>query len=114
MTRRVLLLGTLATLASLTLGGCKWFGQFHSSVKFSLETRTPKVGQRFEAKIDFLDETELPCAFVLLKGGDVVDEAALPTSGPQRVFLTAKEPGKHSVEFRRDGRMVAHQSIEVR
>jgi len=110
MTRRIFLMATLA----LALGGCRWSRQFHSSVRFTLETRTPTAGQRFEAKIEYLDETDLPCAFVLLRGKEEVDEAALPTRGPKRVFLTAKDPGKHSVEFRRGGRMVAHQSIEVR
>jgi len=109
VTRRSL----LASLLGLPLSACRELRRYHSSVKFSLSTYSPTAGEPFEASIDYMDETDEPCAFVLLRAGTEVDRAEL-SSGAKKVSLTAREPGPHSVEFRRSDRMIAHRSITVR
>lgn len=112
MTRRSVL-GAVAAALAFAVAGCRELGRYHSRVKFSLSTKTPKVGKSFEASIDYMDETEEPCAFVLLRGAAEVDRATL-AAGEKRVSLTAREPGAHSVEFRWSDRMIAHGTIMVR
>ncbi len=84
-------------------------------MKFSLSTRTPTAGEAFEASIDYMDATDEVCDFVLLRkqDGAEVDRATLPRGG-QRVSLTAREPGPHSVELRWSDKMIAHVTIAVR
>ena len=108
MTRRSL----VASLLSIPLAACRELRRYHSSVKFSLSTDSPKVGEPFEASIDYLDATDEPCAFVLLRDGKLVERVEL--GDRKRVSLTAREPGPHSVQFRRSDRMIAHRSIVVR
>jgi hypothetical protein len=112
MTRRSVL-GVVAAVLAFALAGCRELGRYHSRVKFSLSTKTPTVGKSFEASIDYMDETEEPCAFVLLRGSVEVDRATL-AGGEKRVSLTAREPGEHSVEFRWSDRMIAHGTVMVR
>ncbi len=109
MTRR----SSLGALLGLPLAACRELRRYHSSVKFSLSTESPSAGEPFEASIDYMDATDEPCAFVLLRDGAEIDRASL-APGARRVRLTAREAGAHSVEFRRGGRMIAHASIAVR
>ena len=104
MTRRRVLVGLLAVV------GC---GRYHSRVKFSLSTKTPKAGVPFTASLDYMDDTEEPVAFVLLREGVEVDRVELRKK-QREASLTADEPGPHSVELRWSDRMIAHLSITVR
>lgn len=108
MIRRLLFLVPLGLLLSACCGP-----RYHSRVKFSLSSASPRVGEPFEASIDYMDDTDEPCAFVLLRSGSEVDRASLP-KGARAVHLTAREPGPHSVEFRWSEKMIAHRSISVR
>lgn len=112
MTRRSAF-GAVAAVLAFALSGCRELRRYHSRVKFSLSTDNPTAGTSFQASIDYMDETEEPCAFVLLRGGVEVDRATLG-SGEKRVSLTAHEAGAHSVELRWSDRMIAHRTIVVR
>lgn len=108
MSRRLWFLVPLGLLLSACCGP-----RYHSRVKFSLSTTSPEVGEPFNASIDYMDDTDQPCAFVLLRSGSEVDRASLP-KGVRSVHLTAREPGPHSVEFRWSEKMIAHRTLSVR
>ncbi len=107
--RRSWLLVPLALLIS----ACCGLGRYHSRVKFSLSTTSPKVGESIQASIDYMDDTDELCEFVLLNGGGEVDRAVLPR-GARHVILSAREPGPHHVELRWSDKMIAHTNISVR
>jgi hypothetical protein len=115
MTRRSAL-GLLAGLATAGLEACRELRSYHSRVKFSLSTVSPAAGEPFAATIDYMDDTDELCEFVLLRGGAEIDRATVPgkSAGGKGVTLTAREPGPHSVEFRWSDKMIAHRRIEVR
>lgn len=109
MTRRFavgVLLGLAASLAACSK-------RYHSRVKFSLPSSPPSAGEPFPVTIDYMDDTDEVCEFVLLRGSAEVDRATLP-KGARAVSLTAAEAGAHSVELRWGGGMIAHGRLQVR
>lgn len=106
-------MGRRSALAWLALGVLAACGRYRARVKFSLSTDAPRAGEPFEASIDFMDETDEPVAFVLLREGVEVERREL-RGGRRRVELTARDPGPHSVELRWGDRMIAHRSVTVR
>lgn len=112
MTRRSL----FAAILALPVAGCRELRSYHSSVKFSLSNDRPSAGEPVEITFDYLDDAPAgtwSMALVQHSTGTVVDQAPVADSS-SRVTLTPHEPGSHSVECRKDGRMVAHRAITVR
>jgi len=113
MLRRLLLAALLVLPAASC---CSELGRYHSSVKFSLSNDAPAVGEPIEITFDYLDQAPAGSwSMVLIQqsSGATVDSAPVDDSS-SRVTLTPGDPGPHSVECRRDGRMIAHRAITVR
>jgi len=107
------------TLLSLLLAipaACSELRRYHSSVSFQLSTDEPSAGQAVEVRFQYLDEAPPGSYSVVLLSMDTraeVDRAEV-TDASSRPVLTPPSPGAYSVEFRKDGRMVAHRRLTAR
>lgn len=110
MPRRALLSLLLAIPAA-----CSELRRYHSSVSFQLSTDEPTAGQPVEVRFQYLDEAPPGSYSVVLLSdtGAEVDRAEV-TDASSRPVLTPPSPGAYSVEFRKDGRMVAHRRLTAR
>ncbi len=112
MTRRSL----LAMLFGLPAAACGELRRYHSSVSFSVSTDSPAAGEAVVVTFDYLDEAE-PGAYELvllrLDTRAEVDRGAV-MDAKTRVSLVPPEPGAYTIEFRKQGHMVAHRRINAR
>lgn len=111
MSRRTLLSLLLAIPAA-----CSELRRYRSSVSFELSTDSPSAGQPVEVRFQYLDEAPPGSYAVVLLRADSREEVdrAEVTDASSRPALTPPTPGAYAVEFRREGRMVAHRRFTAR